>query len=131
MAEHPEHVLPYDRITAGGRLEERGAPPAVERDQEQGDRKHGHRRHDEKGCDQGHPRKQWHTHESHTRATQIDDCRNEVDGAYDRSYAQRLQAESPEVDIQSRRVLPLSQVRVPEPASVWSRIDQPGCVDEE
>ena len=131
MAEHPEEVLPEERITAGGDLVEAGAGVAIHGQQDQGDRDRREGHDDQNLRDQHGPGEDRHAHHAHARSAHVEDRGDEVDAGGDRCDAEHLQADHPEVDMAARVPGLLGQWRVAVPALVRGLIEEPAHIEDD
>ena len=102
VAEEPEEVLPEDRVTAGGGIEEERPELAVERDHEQGDGDDRQREQQQERHHQGHPDEDRHPQEAHALGSQVEEGDDEVDRRDQRGDAEDLKAEDGEVERRDR-----------------------------
>ena len=97
VAEDPEEVLPQDGLAAGGGVEEVGAEGAVEHQLDQGDGDGREGEDDEHRGDERHPGEHRQAHHGHALGAHVDDGADEVEGGRERSDAEDLDADDPEV----------------------------------
>jgi hypothetical protein len=131
VAEDPEQVLPQQRITALGAVEERGAEAAVEGQEEQGHRDDRNGEGQQKLGDQGHPRGGGDAPPGHAGGSHVEHGDDQVDRADQRGETDDLQADGVEVDAVTRREHDAGVGRVVEPATVGAAAEKPRRVHED
>ena len=72
-----------------------------------------------------------HAHEAHARRAHVEDGHEEVQRRRDGRHAEHLQAQHPEVDARTRRILARGQVGVAEPARVGRAAQQEADVEHD
>ena len=118
VAEHPEQVLPEDRVAAAGGVKEVGSEVAVHHQLDQADGDYRHSQDQQDGGYQGHPHEYRHSHQRHTGGAEVDDGHYEVETAGDRGNAQHQQADGPEIEAQVFAEGVFGEVGVGKPSGV-------------
>ena len=118
MTEHPEEVLPEQRVGALGHSVEIRAEEPVELQEHQRDGDHREGEHHEELHDERHPREDRHAHERHTGCPHVDDRGDEVEAGRQRGDTEDLQTDHPEIHVVLRRVGLRAERGVAEPAAI-------------
>ena len=119
MTEHPEQVLPQQRLTAARHIEEMRAEIAVHPEEEEG--KADGRNREDIGGRRGHrsPCENRHAIDRHARRAQAQEGDNEIDRADGRRDAEQDHAQRIEIDIRAA-IIGARRIRhVIEPAVIW------------
>jgi hypothetical protein len=97
VTEEPEEVLPQDRVAALRGIEEATAVVAVDEQQDQTGRQHGHREQQQHRHDEHVPHEQGHAHQRHAGCPQLERGGDEVDRRQNRARAVEDQTRYPQV----------------------------------
>ena len=131
MSEHPEQMLPQQRVSAlRNRVEVRAEEPVELQEHERDGDDRECERHQELH-DERHPRENRHAHERHAGRAQIDDGRDEVERGRERRDTKDLETKHPEIHVVLRRVRLRAQRRVTEPSAVWRHAEEDWRRDEQ
>src|SRR5206468_7896278 len=97
VAEEPEEVLPEERLTTAGGVEEMRPRHAVEEEHAERGREHGEGQEEQDGGDEERPDGEREAEPGHAGGPQVDDRRDVVDRPHERGDAEDDQADAPEV----------------------------------
>ena len=103
MAKRPEEMLPEQWISSSSELVKMRAQVTIEQLQDAGSCEAGNREEQQERCYQGHPRKQWHTVNRHTRRAHLENSDHKIERASYRRNTQEEYTQQPEILVQARR----------------------------
>src|SRR5580698_10559366 len=118
MSKDPEEVHPENCRSAGLGIEEMASQVSIDEQHDLSGRQRSNRNQNHSRHHKVHPHQQRHAIELHTRASQAENCRNDIDGRSDASEAGDEQRESPIVGTMTGREGSRAQWRVRPPTNI-------------